>query len=246
MEPREISNPNVAQQRLEDLLGITDDSDDELEIIRDRISHGSCHWILRRESFLNWTDIKTTDSKILWLTGLPAMGKSVLSSFIIDYLQKDSSIQNCNYYFFKSEHQTKRTIGQMLRDIALQIAKSNEIFRKKLVELYDVGGLSVGRQKVITMWETIFEGILLRQQFSEPFFWVIDGLDEADHPETLIRLFSRLRPNNRFRILIVSRTIRDLGRNFGNNMKMLHEEISINDTLEDIRSYTSSVISATL
>ena len=213
-----------------------------MEIIRDRINHGSCHWILRRESFLNWIDVDIADSKILWLTGLPAVGKSVLSSFIIDYLQKDPSIQNCHYYFFKSEHQTKRTIGQMLRNIAFQIAKSNESFRKSLVELYDIGGLSFGRQKVGAIWETIFEGILLRQQSSEPFFWIIDGLDEADHPEVLIRLFSRLRPTNRFRILIVSRTIRDLRRHFGNNMKLIHEEISIDDTLEDIRSYTNSVI----
>src|SRR5665213_1959185 len=90
-----------ATQELEELLGIFDHPADDLEIIRDRIMPGSCQWILRRQSFLDWTDSEKDDSRILWLTGLPAVGKSVLSSFIVDHLQKDSSIPNCHYYFFK-------------------------------------------------------------------------------------------------------------------------------------------------
>jgi WD40 repeat protein len=236
----------AANEELEELLGISDDPADDLEIIRDRIMPGSCQWILRRQSFLDWVNVGGHDSMILWLTGLPAVGKSVLSSFIIDHLQKDSSIQNCYYYFFKSEDQSKRTVGQMLRSLAFQVAKSVPSFRAKLVELYHTGVLSLGRQKVNTIWETIFEGVLFRQNFSEPLFLVIDGLDEADQPETLTRLLSRLHSKNRFRILIVSRMIRELTSSFGNSIAMVHEEISIDDTLDDIRSYTSSVMSATL
>ena len=151
----------AANEELEELLGISDDPADDLEIIRDRIMPGSCQWILRRQSFLDWVDVGSHDSRILWLTGLPAVGKSVLSSFIIDHLQKDSSIQNCYYYFFKSENQSKRTVGQMLRSLAFQVAKSIPSFRARLVELYHTGVLSLGRQKVNTIWETIFEGVLL-------------------------------------------------------------------------------------
>jgi WD40 repeat protein len=186
------------------------------------------------------------NSRILWLTGLPAVGKSVLSSFVVDSLQKDSSIENCFYYFFKSEHQTKRTIGQMLRSIAFQVAISCQPFREKLLELYDSGGLPFGRQKVNAIWETIFEGILFRQRFDEPLFWVIDGLDEADHPEVLVKLLSRLQSNNRFRILIVSRVMKELSTNFENNIEIIHDEITLADTLDDIKAYINSVVSATL
>ena len=195
---------------------------------------------------MEWVDVEKHGSGILWLTGLPAVGKSVLSSFIVDYLQKGLSIQNCHYFFFKSDHQAKRTISQMLRSIALQAAGSNGTFRERLIDLFDTGILSFRRQKVNTVWEIVFEGILLRQNFSGPVYWIIDGLDEADQPETLIRLLSRLNPNNRIRILLVSRMIRDLESSFGTNIDMAHEEITSDDTVEDIRSYTSLVISATL
>jgi WD40 repeat protein len=236
----------ASKKKLEELLGIRDDPAEDFEIIRDRIMRGSCQWILRRSTYSDWRDAMNGNSRILWLTGLPAVGKSVLSSFVIDSLQKDSSIENCFYYFFKSEHQTKRTIGQMLRNIAFQAAISCQPFREQLLELYDSGSLPFGRQKVNTIWETIFEGVLFRQRFHEPFFLVIDGLDEADHPEVLVKLLSRMQSNNHFRILIVSRPMRELAASFRNNIEFVHDEISLGDTFDDIKAYTNSVISATL
>lgn len=106
--------------KLKKLLGIHDDPTEDFDIMRDRIMGTSCQWILRRSTFSNWMESMDDISRILWLTGLPAVGKSVLSSFIVDFLQKDPSIENCFYYFFKSEHQTKRTVGQMLRSIAFK------------------------------------------------------------------------------------------------------------------------------
>lgn len=244
LESTTISNAN--KKNLEEFLGILDNPADDFDIIRERIMEGSCQWILRRSTYLDWKDSTDGNSRILWLTGLPAVGKSTLSSFIIDSLQKDPSIRNCYYHFFKSEHQAKRTVGQMLRNIAFQIAVSCQSFREKLLELYDSGTLAFGRQKVNTIWETIFEGILFRQKFDETFFWVVDGLDEADHPEVLVKLLSRLKSQNHFKILIVSRLMTELARSLGNNIEVVNDEISLNDTFDDIKAYTNSVLSATL
>ncbi|KAF8858537.1 hypothetical protein BDZ45DRAFT_714474 [Acephala macrosclerotiorum] len=237
---------HATKTKLEELLGIQEDPADDFEITRDRIMEGSCQWILRRKTYSDWKDTMSGNSKILWLTGLPAAGKSILSSFVIDSLQKDSSIENCCYHFFKSEHQTKRTIGQMLRSVAYQVAISSQLFREKLLELYDSGTLPFGRQKVNTIWEAIFDGILFRQRFDEPIYWILDGLDEADCPEVLVRLLSKMQSSNRFRILIVSRPMRDLATSFGSNTQVVHDEISLEDTCDDIKAYTTSVISATL
>lgn len=54
------------------------------------------------------------------------------------------------------------------------MAISCESFREKLLEIYDSGGLPFGRQKVNTIWETIFEGIIFRQKFTTPLFWVVN------------------------------------------------------------------------
>ncbi|PMD13592.1 NACHT and WD domain protein [Hyaloscypha hepaticicola] len=243
----ETTNISVAsKKKLEELLGILENPADDLGIIRERIMKGSCHWILQRSTYLDWKNAESGGSKILWLTGLPAVGKSVLSSFVIDSLQKDRTIGNCYYHFFKSEHQTKRTVGQMLRNIAFQIAISCEPFREKLLELYDSGTLALGRQSMNIIWEIIFEGILFRQKFDGTFFWVLDGLDEADHPEILVKFLSKLQSYNQFRILIVSRLMRELAMSFGNNIEVVHDEVSLNDTFDDIKAYTDSVLSATL
>jgi WD40 repeat protein len=236
----------ATNRKLEELLGISDHPADDFEVLRDRITDGSCEWILRRHTFMDWIDFENGNSRILWLTGPPAIGKSVLSSFIVDYVQKNISIQDCQYYFFKYEHHTKRTVSQMLRSIAFQVARSNEQFRQRLVELYDTGGLPLDRQRVGRVWETIFEGILFRQNLTRPLVWIIDGLDEADQPEQLVRLLSRIHSANRFRMLIISRMMGDLTSNFSHRIEMVRETVSSDDTLDDIRSYASSVISATL
>jgi WD40 repeat protein len=233
----------AARKELEDRLGIYEDPADDLEIVRDRILPGSCRWILHRKAFQTWTDLRDRRSRVLWLTGLPGIGKSVLSGFIIELLQKNPSVRYCQYHFFKSEHQTKRSVGHMLRSIALQLATVSESFRERLLELYDEGGTSFGKQKLNAIWEAIYGTILFRQTFSQPIFWVLDGLDEADQPELLMRLLSKLDSSNTFRVLIISRMIRDLTSHLGKNIDLFHEKITNGDTLDDIRCYASSVIS---
>jgi hypothetical protein len=233
----------VARKKLEDLLGIYEDPADDLEIVRDRIMPGSCHWILRRKAFQAWTDSSDRRSRILWLIGLPGVGKSILSGFMIEYLQKNPSVRHCHYHFFKSEHMAKRSISHMLRSIAFQLAIVDESFRERLLELHDEAGISFGKQKLNAIWEAIYAAILFRQPFSQPIFWVLDGLDEADQPELLMRLLSRLDSTNTFRVLIVSRMIRDLPSHLGKNIEFVQEQITTTDTIDDIRYYASSVIS---
>jgi hypothetical protein len=233
----------VARKKLEDLLGIYEDPADDLEIVRDRIMPGSCHWILRRKAFQAWTDLSDRRSRILWLIGLPGVGKSVLSGFMIEYLQKNPSVRHCHYHFFKSEHKAKRSISHMLRSIAFQLAIVDESFRERLLELHDEAGISFGKQKLNAIWEAIYAAILFRQPFSQPIFWVLDGLDEADQPELLMRLLSKLDSTNAFRVLIVSRMIRDLPSHLGKNIEFVQEQITTTDTIDDIRYYASSVIS---
>ncbi|TAQ83812.1 hypothetical protein B7494_g7860 [Chlorociboria aeruginascens] len=236
----------AANKKLQEFLGVSDEVNDDFEFLRDRILPGSCQWILKRQSFIDWVNLENKNLRTLWLTALPATGKSILSSFIVDCIQKNSSIGSCQYYFFKSEHQSQRTVGHMLLTLAYQIAITNEPFRQKLLELYDTGGISLERHKVNILWETIFEGLLFKGHLHEPVFWIIDGLNEADRPEVLIRLLARIPSTFQFKILIVSRAIRDLAGCFDKETEMIQDEITADDTLEDIRSYTKSVLSANL
>jgi hypothetical protein len=171
------------------------------------------------------------------------MGKSFISAFVVNHLQQNLTAGGCEYFFFKAEHQSKIPIGKMLRSIAFRFSKSSDEYRQRLLEMSDMGTLPFDRQKLNTIWETLFEAMMFRQRQTHPMFWIIDSLDEADQPETLVRLLLKIPSTTNIRILIVSRMIRDLLPIFGTNISVLHEEITIDDTLEDIRSYTSTTIS---
>ena len=246
--PSEIDAVPVSNRtRLEQLLGVYDDPADELDAVRDRTMTGSCRWILERKSFLSWRDDPRQASKLLWLTGLPGAGKSVLSGFIIDSLLRDPSVSHCCYYFFKSDDQTKRTVGYMLSSIAFQIATEFESFGDRLLELHEARSMSFGRQKATGIWESVFEPLLLRHTFDRPVFWVIDGLDEADQPELLIKLISRLGPSSNLRVLIISRPMREVSlRLTSPNFDFASDEITPTDTHRDIQSYIDTAVSSVL
>ncbi|OIW35515.1 hypothetical protein CONLIGDRAFT_62144 [Coniochaeta ligniaria NRRL 30616] len=237
---------NSSKKKLEKLFGIHDDPKNDYELIRDRSMDGTCRWILHRQAYRDWRYALQSTSKVLWLTGLPGAGKSVLSSFIINSLQKDPSTNNCFYYFFKSDHQRKRRISYMLCSMAFQFAMSSTAICEKMIELEDADSISFSEQKVNSIWEAVFEGILFRQPFDGPIFWIIDGLDEADHPELLVKLLAKLPPNNIFRVLIVSRPMREVALHSITNIEVTHNEITYTDTEDDIRNYTNATISTTL
>jgi len=231
--------------QLEQLFGIYDNPVAELDSVKDRIMSGSCRWILERESFLGWRDDPNRASKLLWLTGLPGAGKSILSGFIIDSLLRDPSVSHCCYYFFKSDDQTKRTVGYMLSSIAFQIAIQFKSFGDRLLELHAARSMSFDRQKTTGVWESVFEPILLRQTFERPVFWIIDGLDEADQPELVIKLLSRLGPSSNWRVLIVSRPIREVSLRLNSlNFDFAGDEITPTDTHNDIQSYIDTAVSS--
>ncbi|KAH8646721.1 NACHT and WD domain protein [Xylariales sp. PMI_506] len=233
------------KKKLQELLSVHEDPNDDFELIRDRLMEGSCQWILQRPSYLEWKDLSLTGSKLLWLTGLPGAGKSVLSTFIINSLQNED-VDNCFYYFFKSEHQTKRSVSYMLSSIAYQTALASRPFRDQLLEKYDSGGVPSGRQKASSIWESVFESILFRQRFEQPIFWVIDGFDEADHPQLLLKLVSKLQVNTQFRILFVSRPMSKIALHTFSNIDVVHDSITIRDTYDDIRAYALAEISTTI
>ncbi|KAM7215743.1 hypothetical protein V8F06_008853 [Rhypophila decipiens] len=225
------------REKLQDIFAIGEDPRDDFESVHEHLLWGSYRWVLHRATYLDWRDLRQTGSKILSMAGLPGVGKSVLSSFIINNLEKDPAIGSCFYHSFKSEDRTKRTISHMLRSIAFQIALAHKPFGEKLIELAAAGSLSFSTQKVSSIWESIFESVLLRHRFPGPIFWIVDGLDEADHPDLFIRLLSKLQSQNIFRVLIVSRPLREIALNSASGIHVVNDEITLNDTHDDIRTY---------
>ena len=77
-------------------------------------------------------------------------------------------------------------------------------------------------------------------------FWVIDGLDEADDPKTLVQLFKKLEASHKLRIWIASRYIKEMAALCDFSAKVSLDEITLDDTSYDIRTYADRLVGSIL
>lgn len=203
---------------------------------------GSCQWILSRNSFTSWLDGTDTGSNILWLSGPPAVGKSVLAGFIVDHIRQRL---DCQHYFFVSNDQQKKTAAYFLRAMAFQVAQSNEDFRENLIDLHEASEITFGEQTANVIWLKIFEGILFKMNIAFPLYWVVDALDEADSPSLLASLFTKIEEAFPVRLLIISRMTQDILIPFhvhAGSIRIFEDTISTEDTLNDIQAYVKHAV----
>ena len=221
-----------------------DDPEDNLSVYRARMMPGSCQWLRRRESFLDWTHPSNEAPRIYWLYGLPATGKSTLATYTVDYLQHGFMEESCQYHFFSYGDQTKRTATHFLLSIALQIAQTHNVFADELLSLYEESGISMGSQKLHTLWENVFEGILFRLDLGHVLHWVVDALDECESPLVLIDLFLKIRSRTPIKIFLTSRSTKDLSTiGASRPSHIMTETISLEDTSDDIRACVEAKVS---
>lgn len=244
---RQTFSNDILMERVKGSLGIYESAEDDFESLRNRTMPGSCGWLLQRKSFQNWLENSVDSPGLLWLTGNPGSGKSTLASFAISEIRK-RNVGSCHFHFFLATHHGKRTLSYLLRSLALQIALSRQDFCARLLSLQENTGINIGNQKATIIWEKIFEGIFFDLPSSKPIFWVFDGLDEAEGPSELIRLLSKPKPAARINVLLVSRSTKELARDFNDYFlpEVVHDVISVDDTEADISGYVGASIHKTI
>jgi tetratricopeptide (TPR) repeat protein len=225
-------------EHLEGVLGIQADPQKDLLSIQSKSTPGSCEWISRRADFIQWAQKEESDQspRMFYLVGLPATGKTVVTSYVVSFLQSKFQQNSCQYHFFPSGDRIKHTGAYILRSIAFQIAKVNSVFRSKLFELYETESVAFEHQKLLIIWEKIFQGILFKMDVGVPLFWVLDAFDEINSSDLLLRLFNKFRSKILIKIFVVSRPSANLPQ-----MTM-----STKDTLGDIRTYVERTVQDTL
>ncbi|KAL8991630.1 MAG: hypothetical protein Q9169_007802, partial [Polycauliona sp. 2 TL-2023] len=172
------------------LLAIAEPPEVDYIYYRDQWVSGTNDWILSNRVYLDWSRPQSGGSSILWLTGRAATGKSVFSSFIINNLvQKGIS---CQYFFVRYNNPEKRTLSFLLRSLAYQIARSLPLFLQNILQLAEEA-LDLESADPRTLWERLFRASLFRHIGAQPLYWVIDGIDEADEAQTIVKLVSDIR-----------------------------------------------------
>lgn len=238
---------DTAISHLGSVLGIREAVEDELNAHRSNVVEGTCQWITQRRELRTWIEglSKPQASNIFWLIGLPATGKTVLSSVVIDHLQFLG--KSCQYSFISSNHQTKRTGAYCLRSIATQLAITNADFASQLLALHEETGITFNSQnqpfKVI--WEKIFEGIIFKMRFPHPLYWVLDAVDEADQQCQLINHLNKMQPITPIGVFFASRPVKIPPLPF-RNASPITLFLSEADTYTDMQNYVERSVEASL
>ncbi|KAI0523866.1 WD40 repeat-like protein [Xylaria bambusicola] len=213
---------------------------------------GSCQWLTDDAMFSRWlspdpdgdevdplaTPQASSDSRFLWLYGPPGSGKSIASGHTINFL--DSNNFDVSYYFFKAGMNS--TVAMLLLSLAYQMAEANLETRQSFLAMIKDGSI-INSHDYTMIWNTLFLGCILKTQFRQPQYWVIDALDECprDSLVSLVQMLARVNPNIPLKIFLSSRPESRIQQIFEHeNIRYIKFQTGQGESLRDIGAYLLS------
>jgi len=127
----------------------------------------------------------------------------------------------------------------MLRILAYQLTNSTPAYAEKLRQL-GTASMDLKTADYRNIWQWLFKQTLFQlDALNYPIYWVIDGVDEADQPGSIIKLLSELHQAAiPLRVMVISRKSHAIYSAFQKLAKDVHmETISVEGNVRDIQSY---------
>ena len=184
---------------------------DDFSFLQQRWMPGTCEWVLSDPIFKLWLE-DVSDSRITWLNGPPASGKSVLSTYIMNHVRNMGHC--CQFYLINFGDPNKRSTAAILRSIGLQMAEGILAFRREMVK-FSREGVTLEKKDARYIWQKIFISVLSQMVLPTPLYWIIDALDESESPKLLLELFRSLSAfRTPIHVLITSRRTESLSLAF--------------------------------
>ncbi|KAJ5713986.1 uncharacterized protein N7483_011167 [Penicillium malachiteum] len=228
---------NELCSRLRSFLKVDDFFESEHETNQELKEPGSCLWFTEKPFFTKW---KLGDGpQILWLTGRPGTGKSIMASHVIDQLNAPACR---SYFFFEHSSTNKSTLSDCFRSLAFQMTMQDDMVRQEIMQLED-GGIAWDKGNETSVWMKLFVGRIFKLSFRVPHFWVIDGLGKCAHFKNLFskRLLSKLTHKKNLRVFFTSRGTEGIERGIASLGSQVNPQLMSNtDTLDNIRLFLTT------
>ena len=152
-------------------------------------SPNTCDWILTNQLYVEW--LSAQRSSILWLSGGPGKGKTMMSIFITD--QREEVIMKSQdaliYYFCDNKDAHRNTVAGILGGFIAQLLRQRpdlfEHIRKRFAERKT--DIFTASDKLQSLW-FIFKDMVDSCSYNVTYC-VLDGLDECD--DESLRYFIR-------------------------------------------------------
>ncbi|CEN61886.1 hypothetical protein ASPCAL08533 [Aspergillus calidoustus] len=160
-------------------LSAANSGDDQANYIHESANYpGTGEWILRDSLVGAWSNPSIMTTPLLWLTGIPGAGKTILAARIVQELQK-SSPEKVIFFFCKHGDQERDSFLAVARGLLNQLLRHN----KALVpHLYDCATDSATGTLTSIFSAQELLGLALRSLPS--IFIVLDGVDECPSKES--------------------------------------------------------------
>lgn len=152
-----------------------DDVEETFGMYKRSLVKGTGTWMEREELFNAWIDHQAS---ILWVFGGPGVGKSYLSTWIIQQLPiRQSSGVSVAYFYVKENNQVLRDANIILKTVAWQLASQDPAFKQHAAKACQTRSLTITAEDT---WENLFLRYYVQEKRTQCFATiVIDGLDEA-------------------------------------------------------------------
>ncbi|KAI9857467.1 MAG: hypothetical protein M1813_008217 [Trichoglossum hirsutum] len=240
------ATPTLSKEQTECLQCLyTSDYDDYKETIVPR-AEGTCTWFLQHPKYLAWK--KEEKSSLLWVSGDPGCGKTVLSSFLVDELNSASSQATLPatvcHFFCDDKIESQKDGKAILSGLLHQLFCANHLLIRHAMRHFDTKS-----SKMVTGMTTLWD--ILRTASTDPgagnIICVIDALDECEavSRRDLIRWFvdyfaETISPNRPFlKVIMTSRGYRSIEKAFSS---VSHVRLKAEDMTDSISADVTRVI----
>lgn len=187
----------------------------DIQSLKGKRVGNTCEWILRREEFSAWCI--GNHSQLLRLTGPPGIGKTMMSTFLIEFLKgkvERSDDQVLAFFFCDDKIQDRKMPTAIIRSLVWQLLlQKKELFEhmRPDYEKHREGRIFIDLfDDFTTLWRIFQE--MLKDDCAGDVFIVIDAFDECDQStrkhflSALSELFQLpVKSSNKVKFLITSR-----------------------------------------
>lgn len=178
-DPRELMRALVAADP--PLHGLLDDRE-RLKKNKGRRVAGTCQWIKYNKDYVDWLR-STASSQLLWLSGDPGMGKTMLSIYLADELQRKTHRSSDTFIEFYCEcaERGRNTATGILRGLLFQlISKYRHLAGCIQGDFGEQGNGLFAESSFFTLWR--YFDTMIRDPKIGTIYCIIDALDECSQP----------------------------------------------------------------
>ncbi|PNP51308.1 hypothetical protein THARTR1_08065 [Trichoderma harzianum] len=180
------SSQGASDRCLADLRS-TDPRDDKIRIEQTKggLLRELYNWVLENDKFKLWYDDDDTKGQLLWITGDPGKGKTMLACGIIDELAVQTRLENpeskiiLSYFFCQGTDSRINSAVAVLRGLLYLIIHQQRSLISHIKSKYDIAGKSLFED--VNAWTALSQIFItiLQDTSIDNTILIIDALDEC-------------------------------------------------------------------